>query len=109
MLGRLASGLNSFHTYYRDKILDNLALLNESRFGVGPLDMDSIYEYGELIWIIDDVFMETIIDTWFDNLNEFVAKKQKVLIVVLSLISFFQVVIYFIAKICVINPLKEKF
>jgi hypothetical protein len=106
-LERLSTGLVGFHTFFRDKVIDFLNLKAEGRFG--DLDIDLVYECGQLITIINDIFMEQILLKWKTDTVEFMASKQRLLIIFLIVISVCNLLVFVIAEKGVVGTLRERF
>ena len=106
-LEKLNAGLSSFHGFFRDKMLDFLQLKTEGRFG--ELTMDLVYEFGQLISIINDVFMEEILDQWQSDTKSYVDGKQRALIIMLVGVSVCNLLVFFIAEKGVVGTLRERF
>ena len=106
-LGRLSSGLISFHNYYSDIILNTLTLNNAGTYG--SVGSDDVYEFGELIKILDDVFLQQTLSLWKENMKDYISSKNRILAVLIALVSILNLGVYFIAQKGVVGILEERF
>jgi len=106
--GRLKTGLIDFHNFYSDMVQDKLVLDGFSdQFGnVGPAE---VYEYTELIEIIDNVFMDFMIIQWRNNMRDDLNSKREVLAILIAIVSILTCVVYLGAQKYVVGPLRKKF
>lgn len=105
-LGELASGLISFHNSYKNVIIDTLTMQDFSNFAV---TIETVYDYGQLIWIIDSIFMEQALAKWRTNMESFLSSKENLLVILIVAVSVLNVVVFFGAERGVVGSLNEKF
>jgi len=106
-LGRLATGLINFHSYYSNLVYRILTLSNQNNFGdVGP---EEVYEFGQLINIIDTIFMEETLSEWRDNMNTYLNSKERYLAILIAIVSVLNVLVYFVAREGVVGILNKRF
>ena len=106
-LPRLSNGLKVFHNYYGDYVLDTLQLNDDTMFGT--VSMDDVYKIGQLIRIIDGVFMDHTVSLWQDNMESFLASKEKLMIILIVVLSALNVIVFIIAEKGVVGTLNDRF
>jgi hypothetical protein len=106
-LGTLDAGLINFHSYYSDLVYRILTLTNGNNFG--DVTPDKVYEFGQLINIIDTIFMEETLSEWRDNMNSYLNSKERYLAILIAIVSVLNVLVYFVAREGVVGSLNKRF
>jgi len=102
----LAKGLISFHNFYGN-FIEHPLQLEPGQFG--PLTMKLIFEFGQIIHIIDSVWMEMTLELWHNDLQNYSSGVKSLLIALLIIISVLNVLVYIGAEIGVVGTLNRSF
>jgi len=105
--GGLARGLLPFHNYYKDIVSDTLAMTDSQDYG--DVGIQKIYEYGQLIRIIDDLIMEKLLIWWKQDMDTYVNSKEELIAILIAIVSVLNVVVYFGARSGVVGTLQDRF
>jgi len=105
-LGKLSTGLAPFHNYYSGLVLQILQLKAKL---ASVLSINDIYEFGELIDIINMAFMEQGFELWRGEMRKTVVSHQRTFIGLIVGLVVLDAVIFMIIGIKIISLLQRKF
>ncbi len=105
-LQKLATGLVTYHTYFRDQVTK---FLKGQATNFGQIDINAIYDYGQSNSIIDDVFTEEMLKEWTSSLSGYISQQLSLLILLMVLSSLLYFVVFLIAQSTVLGTLRSRF
>ena len=104
--GKLSTGLATFHSYYSNLVLFPLNLEGE-RFG--EVNIDSIYEFGQLIQIIDEVIMNRGLDLWKTDVKDFLSTENRLMTIFVIVLCVFNMLMFLIVERTIVKNLHTRF
>lgn len=105
-LGRLSTGLAPFHNYFSGLVLKVLQL--QTKFS-DVLNIDLVYEYGELIDIINEAFMERGFELWKEETQNEVIQHERTFIGLIVGLVVLNAGIFVLVGVKIIRLLQRRF
>ena len=105
-LNSLSNGLVSFHNILGTYLKEPLSLEPPLH---GDINMDLIYGLGQLVHIVDAVWIEATLEMWKQDIISYSSAKERWLVFFLVFISVLNIVVYIGAEIGVVGTLNKSF